>query len=142
MAVRTKRNISVRAQRLVERLVGNGRALPLASASLSLDKRALLAVCSTIAIIKLSEILTLSISLPLLVPAGGSVAILLAICLVQWATLDATWASLLLASVVAIGGPLAELPFLYAQCWHYTAPDYFPLMAFDGGANDRIRGGQ
>ena len=41
-------------------------------------------------------------------PVGGSVTLLLACCLVQWAALDASWASLLLACVVGIGGPLAE----------------------------------
>jgi len=33
------------------------------------------------------------------------------------------------SSEAAIGGPLAELPLMAAGCWHYTAPDYFPLAA-------------
>ena len=111
-------------------LVGRERAFEPPAASLPPGRKALLAVASTIGIIKLSEILFAS------VPAGGSVAILLACCLVQWAVIDAAWASLLLAGVVAIGGPLAELPFLGLGCWHYLQPDYFPLAAVAPAGGD------
>ena len=113
---------------LTERfLVGDGRLLTPPTASFQPRARAALAVVSTIGIIKLSEILTLA---PL--SANLSVGVLLACCLVQWLVIDAAWASLSLACVVAIGGPLAEIPFLGLGCWHYVAPDYFPLGA---GAN-------
>ena len=116
-----------------EALTGRGRAtqpieLPRAST-------AALAVASTISIIKLSEVL---FTAPWL-PAGCSVAILLAACGLQWRWFDGAWSSLALALLVAVGGPLAELPFLYAGAWHYTAPDYFPLTMFGallGGGTD------
>ena len=75
----------------------------------------------------MSELLTLSA-----LPALGSLALLLACCLLQWAVLDGALASLLLAIVVAIGGPLAEIPFMQLGCWHYISPDYFPLASWLG----------
>lgn len=65
--------------------------------------------------------------------------------LAEWRCLDGTWSSLALALIVAVGGPLAELPFLYAGAWHYTAPDYFPLSllgadALLGGSTDAWAG--
>lgn len=117
---------------LVEGLIGRGTAVEPAAAAqapMSPRARAGLAVATTILIIKLSEVLTL---LPML-PAAGGVGVLLACCLLQWYVLDASWSSLLLACVVAIGGPLAELPFLGLGCWHYINPDYFPLASWGFG---------
>lgn len=80
---------------------------------LSPPLRALLAVASTCLIIKLS----VSLSLPMLA----------AIALLQWAALDGTASSLALAALAALGGPVAELPLMWAGAWHYTSPDYWPL---------------
>ena len=82
-----------------------------------------LAVASTVAIIKASELLLLSS-----VPSEISFAILLTACICQWLALDGAWSSLALALVAAIGGPLAELPLMALGCWSYDAPDYFPLQ--------------
>lgn len=80
-----------------------------------------LAVLSTIAIIRLSVVLhgaTLS---------SVAVLALLTTAIVQWAVLDGTWASLLLACVATVGGPIAEIPLMLGGGWHYLTPDYFPL---------------
>ena len=98
-------------------IVGNGRALPASSIPLGLT--AMLAVTSTVAIIKASELLFSALD------SGAGVALLLLACLAQWALLDGAWASLALALCVAVGGPVAEEPFLYSGCWHYLQPDYF-----------------
>lgn len=105
--------------RVSELIVGNGRALPASSIPLGLT--AMLAVTSTVAIIKASELLFSALD------SGAGVALLLLACLAQWALLDGAWASLALALCVAVGGPVAEEPFLYSGCWHYLQPDYFPL---------------
>ena len=42
----------------------------------------------------------------------------------------------MLALVVSVGGPLAELPFMAAGAWHYLAPDYWPLAPFGLGPTD------
>jgi len=115
--------------RLLEKVLGpGGISTPI---NIPPRRRAGIAVASTVAIIKASELLTLS---PL--PATTSVAILTACCACQWAALDGAWASLVLACAAAIGGPLAELPIIGAGCWHYLSPDYFPLSGppFDLGA--------
>jgi hypothetical protein len=115
--------------RLLEKVLGpGGISTPI---NIPPRRRAGIAVASTVAIIKASELLTLS---PL--PATTSVAILTACCACQWAALDGAWASLVLACAAAIGGPLAELPLIGAGCWHYLSPDYFPLSGppFDLGA--------
>ena len=100
-----------------------------AAATLSPRMRAALAVASTILLIKASELLTLSS-----IPAAAGLGLLLAGCVLQWASLDGAVSSLVLASVVAIGGPLAELPFIELGCWHYLAPTYFPLQPWTGDA--------
>jgi hypothetical protein len=112
----------------LEKLLGEGRR-PLAP-MLTPFSRAAIAVGSTVAIIKASEVLAVSS-----LPAGMSLALLFAGCLTQWAFLDGAPASIALASVAAVGGPLAELPFTYLGCWHYTTPDYWPL-AFIGLGED------
>lgn len=85
-------------------------------------RRALLAVATTLVIIKASELLSLSS-----LPASGSSLLLLAACALQWAALDGGLATMALALLVGVGGPLAELPFLKLGAWHYLSPDYFPL---------------
>ena len=86
-----------------------------ASAPMTSRRRAALAVTTTVVIIKASELLSLSS-----IPAAGSVAILAAACLVQWASLDGAWASLLLALLAGFAGPLCELPLIQLGCWHYV----------------------
>lgn len=75
--------------------------------------RALTAVASTAAIVKLSVFVNLQL--------------LAVLALVQWLLVDASVDALLVASVVAIAGPLCEIPFVQLGCWHYVAPDYFPF---------------
>jgi hypothetical protein len=109
---------------VAERVAGRGRVLD--PPALSARSRAFGAVASTVVIIKLSEALALAV-----LPINAAVGALLACCLVQWAALDAAWSSLLLACIVGIGGPLAELPFLGLGCWHYLSPDYCPFGVGD-----------
>ena len=82
--------------------------------------RTVAAVVATCSVLKLSAVL---------IAAETSYAffVLAAAALVQWATLDGTYASLLLGTVVAVAGPLAEIPFEELGCWHYYSPDYFPF---------------
>lgn len=91
--------------------------------------RGLLAVSSTVCIIKLSEVLVSATTLP----SGAVLAALTAMCLMQWKLLDGRISSLVLAAVAAVGGPLAELPLMKLGCWHYISPDYWPLAAFGFG---------
>ena len=111
-----------------------------------LRTRAYVAVITTALIIKLSDLL---VTHQLIVPGGDgppdpqlSIAIMLGISLSQWLLLDGTWAALLAAAVTAFGGPLSELPFVAAGCWHYipSAADYVPLAPGfeDGGMLDTI----
>ncbi len=111
---------------------------PSSPSSQQLRTRAILAVTTTAMIIKLSEFLethpgvlenpgvlhspTESISLSLLVMITASIS--------QWALLDQSIVALLVATVTAIGGPLAELPFVGHGAWTYIeqAADYFPLQ--------------
>jgi len=112
-----------------------------------LGLKAVAAVASTAAIIKLSEYLVLH-------PGGQAgvlentaafesasvleqqLLILITAAVVQWAYLDGTLASLLVASVASIGGPLSELPFVAAGIWEYLAEvaDYVPLAGFEAGS--------
>jgi len=114
---------------LLEGLIGRG-GINVPAGSMPPRRRAAITVASTIAIIKASEVLTVSAVAP-----GASVAILGAACAVQWAALDGAWASLLLAVGAAMGGPLAELPLIGAGAWHYLpeAADYFPLAGLGLG---------
>jgi len=110
--------------------------------------KAAAAVATTAAIIKLSEYLVLH--------PGGQVGgvlentaafesatvmeqqllILITAAVVQWAYLDGTLASLLVASVASIGGPLSELPFVAAGVWQYlpNVADYLPLAGIESGS--------
>ena len=85
--------------------------------------RAIAAVLSTAALIKLSSLLELSAT-----PYAKE--ILLSLAILQWILLDGSWASFLVASLAAFGGPLSELPFVGHHVWTYlpTASDYFPLQ--------------
>lgn len=92
----------------------------------TLRNKSIYAVTSTAFIIKLSEILETSSAFP---STDMNLTILIAAALAQWAILDRSLASLLAATLVSIGGPLSELPFVAADFWHYipSAADYFPL---------------
>mmetsp|Transcript_27804 Transcript_27804/g.68557 ORF Transcript_27804/g.68557 Transcript_27804/m.68557 type:complete len:137 (+) Transcript_27804:611-1021(+) len=71
--------------------------------------------------------------------SGPATALLHGLAVGEWALLDGSLATLALASVVSVGGPLAELPLLYLHCWHYLAPNVFPLEAaglFERGSTD------
>ena len=54
-------------------------------------------------------------------------------CALQWRLLDGSRASLALALLAAVGGPLAELPLMKLGAWHYLTPDYWPLAAWSCG---------
>lgn len=82
--------------------------------------RTVAAVVATCSVLKLSAVL-------IAVETSYAFFVLAAAALVQWATLDGTYASLLLGTVVAVAGPLAEIPFEELGCWHYYSPDYFPF---------------
>lgn len=97
----------------------------------NLKQKAILAVCSTIIIIRLSEYLTVSSVNDS--PDNSTNLLIMAIAaLTQWVVLDRSFVSLIVASIVAIGGPLSELPFVYFGFWHYlpSVQDYFPLENF------------
>ena len=113
---------------VAQRVVGSYRPL---STSTRLPARftAVLAVSSTIAIIKASEILVTGDDLP----TAAAVGLLFGACLVQWAALDGSLSSLALAALASVGGPIAETPLMALGCWHYIQPDYFPFAAI--GAN-------
>mmetsp|Transcript_28320 Transcript_28320/g.65654 ORF Transcript_28320/g.65654 Transcript_28320/m.65654 type:complete len:319 (+) Transcript_28320:45-1001(+) len=90
---------------------------------------ACLAVLSTVSILKVSEVLERSDALGPL----GKLAILSGLAVAQWLTLDASLVSFSTALLAAVGGPLAEIPFMLSGCWHYlpSAVDYNPLASFD-----------
>lgn len=108
------------------------------SSSPQLRTRALLAVTTTAMIIKLSEFLETHPGLfdgfevfhkhP--ESAFVSLMVMISAALIQWAVLDGSIVALLVASVTAIGGPLAELPFVGHGVWTYLegAGDYLPLQ--------------
>jgi len=89
---------------------------------------AALAVSSTVAIIKLSELLQLAE-----LPPPAALFLLAVPCVMQWRLLDGSRASLALALLAAVGGPLAELPLMKLGTWHYLVPDYWPLAAWSLG---------
>jgi hypothetical protein len=91
--------------------------------------RASLAVASTICIIKVSEVLITSTALS----PPAALFLLAAACIAQWRLLDASLPSLVLATIAAVGGPIAELPLMKLGCWHYLSPDYWPLAPFGIG---------
>ncbi|KAL7521951.1 hypothetical protein ACHAWX_006648, partial [Stephanocyclus meneghinianus] len=115
-----------------------------------LRTRAILAVTSTAAIIKLSEFLETHAGItyyfhnhPINLDAKTNLIIMLLADIVQWISLDRTSVALLAAAVTAIGGPLSELPFVANGFWHYNidSADYFPLSGTlfeSGGITDII----
>lgn len=135
--------------RIIELIVNNIKTQSIDSGSFSmigetsttetqeLKARAILAVSSTSAIIKLSEFLEthsgmtyhLFRSYPLLLDAKTNLMIMVLADVVQWVALDRTLIALLTGVLTAFGGPLSELPFIAAGFWHYNvdASDYLPL---------------
>jgi hypothetical protein len=115
----------------------NFESTSLSLSSQQLRTRALLAVASTAMIIKLSEFLEthpgIFDNVQLLQndvqPASLSLLVMIVATISQWALLDGSIVALLVATVTAIGGPLAELPFVGHGVWTYIedAADYFPL---------------
>eukprot|EP00965_Chrysotila_dentata_P105544 3485874-Pleurochrysis_carterae.AAC.2 len=109
---------------LAQQLVGNGslQGVP----AMSSARRAGLAVASTVLIIKASEICALAL------PAKVGLVLLYGMCTLQWAVLDGAFASALLALLVSVAGPVAELPFIWLGAWHYLpeSSDYYPLARF------------
>lgn len=109
----------------------------------ALQQRALLAVTTTAAIIKLSDFLEthphslvdnlVANLLPELSLAQDHIVILLTAAFAQWAILDGSLAALLAASLTSIGGPLSELPFVSHGIWQYlpSAGDYMPLAGVE-----------
>ena len=111
-----------------------------------LRTRALLAVATTAMIIKLSEFLethpelfdNYGILRNHLEPASLSLIAMVVAAIFQWLLLDRSIIALLVATMTAIGGPLAELPFVGHGVWTYIeeAADYFPLQnIFSGTAS-------
>ncbi|GFH59940.1 hypothetical protein CTEN210_16416 [Chaetoceros tenuissimus] len=100
------------------------------SKSASLRNKAILAVSTTALIIKLSELLETS---AIMDNPNVNLLIMLSAALTQWAVLDGTLVSFITASIVSIGGPLSELPFVAYGFWTYLpeASDYFPLQNVD-----------
>lgn len=105
-----------------------------------LRTKAILAVLTTILIIKASQYLELhqplqSVpfdSIPFVeTSAQPNYAILLLAAIIQWLLLDGTVSALLASAITSIGGPLSELFFVANGCWHYvtTAADYYPLAS-------------
>ena len=102
----------------------------------TLRSKAILAVTTTAAIIKLSDFLERNPNVTdgLLLTIDGSaelhIFVLLIAAIAQWAQLDGTLAALLSASLTSIGGPLSELPFVANHVWVYlqSAGDYLPLQ--------------
>jgi hypothetical protein len=126
--------------------------LPLAmNVTMFLGLKAVLAILSTAAIVSLSQELVVQSTLSVAATSGNHVVdwwginalafegaepaeqhvlLLITLALAQWTILDGTGAALWSASLAAMLGPLAELPFIAAHCWTYwpTASDaYYPL---------------
>lgn len=110
----------------------------LSSSPQRLRARAFLAVATTAMIIKLSEFLethpgvidNYEIIHNHIQPSSFSLSIMIMATLSQWALLDRSIVALLVATATAIGGPLAELPFVGHGVWTYIeeAADYLPLQ--------------
>lgn len=104
-----------------------------------LTLRAMTAVLSTALIVRWTEVLLTSDThlLELVNPSAFSAAgtiesyllLLITVCIVEWAWLDGTMTALLVASLAAVLGPLAELPFLSLGWWEYLDSPalYYPL---------------
>jgi hypothetical protein len=113
-----------------------------------LQYKAVWAVTSTALIIKLSEILQTHDRInwwghPITLDSKLNLILMAACDAAQWALLDRTPVALLAACIVALGGPLAELPFVAHGFWHYLpqSADYLPLngdLFQSGSIGDRI----
>ncbi len=106
-----------------------------------LRNKALLAVSSTAAIIKLSEVLQTHDSIQIgagvmNMDAGMKLQLMVLADTFQWVILDRTPVALIAATVTAFGGPLSELPFVSAGFWSYipAAADYTPLATIQPGS--------
>jgi hypothetical protein len=99
--------------------------------SVLLRERAVIAVVTTTLLITLSSYLETS-------STSHGKEILQCLALLQWLLLDKRLASLLVASLAAVGGPLSELPFVGHDVWTYlpSAMDYFPLHDIGAIATD------
>lgn len=102
-----------------------------------LQMRAILAVLSTACILRFSAILVASESLDVgngnnllggffntalfetSTPSEQHLVLLATLAVSQWAWLDSSITSLLVGSLAAVGGPLAETPFIVNGFWHY-----------------------
>lgn len=106
--------------------VGPTKLVEMNGTQLPPRERALAAVMSTALIIRLSEYLQTHSHMQY---GNLNIAIMVAAAAAQWITLDGTYTALIAAIVTAFGGPLSELPFVAAGCWHYIpqAADYLPL---------------
>jgi hypothetical protein len=102
----------------------------------NLKAKAILAISSTAIIVKISEYLqTHDISslcahpITFLSVSEINLVIMVIASVLQWVVLDRTVVSLITATIVSIGGPLSELPFIANDFWVYIpdAADYFPL---------------
>jgi len=107
-----------------------------------LKNRAFCAVSTTAIIIKLSEYLETHHDISFVedtallsylnIHTHSEFALLLMImaAIFQWVVLDGSVIALLVATFTAIGGPLAELPFIGHGVWTYLdeAANYFPLQ--------------
>jgi len=120
-------------QLLVDSVSSSNKEIPDPSIN-TLRTKAILAVTTTAAIIKLSDFLernpSVTDGLPIDDPAEQHIFVLLVAALAQWAWLDGTLPALLAASLTSIGGPLSELPFVADHVWVYlqSAGDYLPLQ--------------
>lgn len=109
--------------RAVARFVGLAPGPGPSVRGLSDVERAAAAVVTTALIVKLSESVS---ALPAL-PGTGA---LLAVALLQWRLLDGSLSTLLIAAIVSVGGPVAEIPLMWGgHWWHYLHPDYFPMQS-------------
>lgn len=106
-----------------------------------LGNKAFLAVSSTAAIIKLSEVLQTHDSFQIgadifNMDAGIKLQLMTLADASQWIILDRTPVALIAATITAVGGPLSELPFVSAGFWDYIpeAADYTPLAMIQPGA--------
>jgi hypothetical protein len=110
-----------------------------------LGNKAFLAVISTAAIIKLSEVLQTHDSIQIgadvfNMDAEIKLQLMTLADACQWIILDRTPVALIAATITAFGGPLSELPFVSAGFWDYIpeAADYTPLAMIQPGVMEGL----
>lgn len=110
-----------------------------------LGNKAFLAVSSTAAIIKLSEVLQTHDSIQIgadvfNMDAEIKLQLMTLADACQWIILDRTPVALIAATITAFGGPLSELPFVSAGLWDYIpeAADYTPLAMIQPGVMEGL----